>query len=247
MLSRNFRLQRVGDLAWLKNNYDFSKVSNYIDELIVLDVTRGEKNVENFREVLSKLAEGCFAPIAAGGGISSLASAKALFRSGADKVVVNSCLFGKSDFARELASEYGSQSVIASLDVKSDERDIAIYSHNGAFRIEGSFEANLQQVLALPIGEIYLNSMQRDGTGQGLELKLLERFPSDLHVPVILAGGIGNARHMVDGLKTPTIDAVATANLFNFVGNSLMLARDEIRASGVQLPKWNEDYSNGAN
>jgi len=89
MLSRNFRLQKVGGLSWLKKNYDFSQVAFSIDELIVLDVSRGERDLAQFCEHLKGLADGCFVPIAAGGGVRSLADARMLLRSGADKVVVN--------------------------------------------------------------------------------------------------------------------------------------------------------------
>src|SRR5688572_15437119 len=87
MLSRNFRLQRVGDLRWLQTNYDFSQISFSIDELIVLDVTRSRRDPAAFCEILKAVAKGCFVPIAAGGGIRSLEHARALLRSGADKVV----------------------------------------------------------------------------------------------------------------------------------------------------------------
>ena len=93
MLSRNFRLQKVGDFRWLKENYDFSQVSYHIDELVVLDATRGKKSIENFCSNLKLLTEGSFVPIAAGGGIHSVESANLLLRSGADKVVINSELY----------------------------------------------------------------------------------------------------------------------------------------------------------
>lgn len=67
MLSRNFRLQKVGDINWLQKNYNFANVAYFIDELVVLDVSRGERNLAAFCEILKTLSEGCFAPIAAGG------------------------------------------------------------------------------------------------------------------------------------------------------------------------------------
>jgi len=67
MLSRNFRLQKVGDLQWLKKNYNFSHISFSIDELIILDVTRGGRDEEKFLFHVKSLTEECFVPIAAGG------------------------------------------------------------------------------------------------------------------------------------------------------------------------------------
>jgi cyclase len=88
MLSRNFRLQKVGDFNWLQKNYNFSHISFSIDELIVLDVTRGKKNSNEFCNTLKKLTQGCFVPITAGGGIDNVETARRLLRSGADKVAI---------------------------------------------------------------------------------------------------------------------------------------------------------------
>ena len=76
MLSRNFRLQKVGNLNWLKENYNFSKISFFIDELIVLNISRKNKNKKKFVEDLKLLGKDIFAPIAVGGGIDSIEYAR---------------------------------------------------------------------------------------------------------------------------------------------------------------------------
>ena len=102
MLSRNFRLQAVGNFYWLQRNYDFSRISNYIDELVVLDVTREKRSLDEFCEVLKSITLNNFVPITAGGGVKDLDSARKLLRSGADKILINSGLFNESNLAREL-------------------------------------------------------------------------------------------------------------------------------------------------
>ena len=92
MLSRNFRLQKIGDLDWLEENYGFSTVGYAIDELVVIDVSRQNRNTPQFCEDLKRLTRDCFAPITAGGGIRTLEHVHQLLRSGADKVVVNTAL-----------------------------------------------------------------------------------------------------------------------------------------------------------
>ena len=72
MLSRNFRLQRVGDLSWLQRNYNFAHIAFFIDELVVLDVSREQRDKNRFSETLKALTAGCFVPIAAGGGVRSI-------------------------------------------------------------------------------------------------------------------------------------------------------------------------------
>jgi cyclase len=239
MLSRNFRLQNVGNLEWLKKNYDFSHISYSIDELLVLDVTREKRNLDEFCATLKSLTEGCFVPIAAGGGISDIESARKLLRSGADKVVVNSVLYENKGFVESLASEFGQQCVVASIDVKSSAEDgYQVWSRNGTKREEGSARFWLEKVASDFVGEIYLNSMDRDGTGQGFDLAILDLIPKGNNKPLILAGGAGNASHLFEGLQEAKVDAVATANLFNFVGNGLKEARQSLVTSGIVLPMW---------
>ena len=239
MLSRNFRLQKVGTLDWLQTNYNFSHISYSIDELIVLDVTRGERNLDDFCAALQKLTDGCFVPIAAGGGVRSIDVARKLLRSGADKVVVNSVLYEKNGFIGELSSEFGQQCVVASMDIKrGPDGECNVWSSSGSLCVEGSVKDLIDKVAQDEVGEIYLNSMDRDGTGQGYDLSLLDLLPKNITKPVILAGGIGNANHLACGLADPRVDAAATANLFNFVGNGLQKARESLISNGVDLPLW---------
>jgi cyclase len=239
MLSRNFRLQKVGNLEWLQSNYNFSHISYSIDELIILDVTRGEKSPDDFCSTLKKLTEGCFVPIAAGGGIRSIEAARNLLRSGADKVVINSPLYEDNGFARHLASEFGRQCVVASMDIKSVlDGGYEVWSECGSRRLEGSAAEWVERVTQDEVGELYLNSMDRDGTGQGYDLGMLDLLPDSISKPVILAGGVGNASHLAAGLGNSHVDAVATAHLFNFVGDGLKKARKSLISGGIDLPLW---------
>lgn len=244
MLSRNFRLQKVGDLRWLQKNYDFSHISFSIDELIVLDVTRGARDTQKFCEHLKSLTEGCFVPIAAGGGIRTVEDARVLLRSGADKVVINTSLYGDRGFIGELAREFGQQCVVASMDVKqSASTGYRVWAENGSRCLEGTAAQWLEKISQCAVGEIYLNSINRDGTGQGYALDLLDLLPSPTRQPVILAGGAGNFQHLAEGLADERVDAVATAHLFNFVGSGLQQARRSLLSRGFDLPVWNEQFS----
>lgn len=239
VLSRNFRHQKVGDLNWLQKNYNISKISFSIDELIVLDVSRGERNLEQFSNALSALSQGCFVPIAAGGGIGDVEDARRLLRAGADKVVLNSALYENTNLVETIAREFGQQCVVASIDAKRTvDSDWQVFSQNGSKTLPGSARNWLVEVLQLPVGELYLNSIDRDGTGQGLDMELLAELPENVLKPVILAGGAGNASHLAKGLEHARIDAVATAHLFNFVGDGLSKARQAIKDTGVVLADW---------
>lgn len=250
MLSRNFRLQNVGDLNWLQTNYNFSHISFFIDELIILNVSRGEKNQLAFLKTLKNLTESCFVPIAAGGGVRSVDDARNLLNSGADKVVVNTAVFSSPELLNDLANNFGQQCVVASLDIKkilNEEYRISIES--GTKIIDNNIRKLLDEVQPNTIGEIYLNSIDQDGTGQGYDLNMLNQLPLGWSIPVILSGGAGNASHMIEGLSDHRVDAVATAHLFNFVGDGLKDARKSILSFGINLASWPtvEDFNYNLN
>ena len=238
MLSRNFRLQRAGDIVWLLKNYKFNKISFSIDELIILDVTRRERNIKKFCDHIKMIVKECFVPVAIGGGITSLNHARILMNSGADKLVVNSALIKSPPLVNELVGLYGSQCVVASVDFKKEQGEFVSYIENGTKKVEMEFIDYLKYILNLGVGEIYLNSMDRDGTGHGYLTDILDEISNFVTIPIIMAGGAGNWQHLLEGLKHNMIDAVATANLFNFIGQGFPNARKKLIEIGINLARW---------
>ncbi len=239
VLSRNFRLQRVGDLLWLHKNYNFENTARSIDELVVLNVSREKPDLKTFSEAIKSLSKGCFVPISAGGGICSIGDAGVLLKSGADKVVINSKLITDYNLVQQIANKYGKQCIVASIDVKRGaDGQFAQYIDSGNTELSDDPRLILERLQDGPIGEIYLNSMDRDGTGQGYDMDTLELLPANCTKPVILAGGVGNSNHLDLGLRDNRVDAVATANLFNFVGDGLKIARSKLIDHGHPFPLW---------
>lgn len=238
MLSRNFRLQKVGNLNWLNKNYSFRDIATSIDELIILDVTRGNRDNDKFVGVLRELVKEVFVPISVGGGIDSLEKALYLFKNGADKIVLNSILFSNPKLVQKLVDIYGSQSIVASIDYKQNEEILYPYINNGEKKLDIELNEYIKMVQALNVGEIYLNSMDKDGTGQGYPLNLLETIIEEIQVPIILAGGAGNVNHFIEGISLSKVDAVATANIFNFIGNGLPKAREKMIKENINIADW---------
>lgn len=238
MLSRNFRLQRAGSFEWLKKNYNFKNIAFSIDELIILDVTRGARDIDLFCNHIKMISEECFIPIAIGGGIATCEQAKVIMNSGADKLVINTALFKEPVLVKDLIRQYGSQCIIASIDVKKETDGLYIYIENGTIKVPLGLSGSIKHILDLGVGEIYLNSMDKDGTGHGFKYELLSEIKYYLKVPLIIAGGAGNWHHLLDGLRNKDIDAVATANLFNFIGKGFPNARKNLLNSNVNLARW---------
>ncbi len=237
VLSRNFRLQIIGDLNWLKKNYNFDNVAYHIDELLILDVTRGEKDNEKFCKVVTQISENIFVPLTIGGGICNLENAKLFFKSGADKVSINSSLLDEN-LISQIARNYGKQCLVGSIDVLKKDEEYYVFSNNGTKLVSRLQEFFEKKEFFNNIGELYINSINQDGTGNGLDISLAEFVHEKSEVPFIISGGVGKITDIKDALKCDFINAVSTAHLLNFIGDSLKKTRLMCDEYGVQLAKW---------
>lgn len=239
MLSRNFRLQKVGNLEWLNKHYNFQNIAFSIDELIVLNVEDPEKrDLVEFSKDLRSLSKFCFIPIAVGGGINSMDDANLLLHSGADKLVLNTAFYSNKKLIKELIQHYGKQNIVSSIDFKRLDGENIVLVNNGLTRIEFSLKEHIDSVCELGAGEIYLNSIDKDGTGQGYELDIFDEVTLNLNTSLICAGGAGKYEHFLEGINKSYIDGVATANLFNFLGNGLQKSREFLIDNKVNMAKW---------
>lgn len=237
-LSRNFKLQKAGDLAWIKKNYNFEVIAFSIDELVVLNVTRGDKAMEMFASSITELTRGCFVPLAVGGGIRTLDHAALLLNAGADKLVLNTPLYTQPDLVRAIAQRYGRQCVIASIDYRREPSGLKVMMENGSTAVSMSLEEAIANARELGAGEILLTSIDQDGTGQGYDLQTLESVARQSPIPLIAAGGVGKNEHLASWLERPYAGAAATANIFNFLGSGLVEARQHLDEHGVPLAHW---------
>ncbi len=236
VLSRNFSLQHVGDLDWLLRNYDFKNIASHIDELIILNIREKNKNFEKFCSILKKLSKEIFIPISAGGGIISEEKVNKILRSGADKIVCNSIIRKNKGMLKRISKIIGKQSIIGSLDLKLIDNNFFVFDNN-SLSSEQSLDDFLKDLDTDLFGELYLNSVDRDGTGQGYMIEMVQKFKKLNNFPIIIAGGAGNWRHLLSGLKNKDINAVSTANLLNFIGDGFKQARIEL-TKRFDLPKW---------
>lgn len=239
-LSRNFRLQGIGDMRWLLGNYDLPRVSRGLDELMVLDVTRGPRDTAAFAAVVERIAGECFIPVTAGGGIASLDDARTLLRHGADKLLVNTAFATDPALCRTLADTFGRQCIVAGIDVQGAAGDYRVVTDRGRTPVAAPLAAWVAHVQAHGAGELLFQSVDRDGTGMGLDLGIVDALPAMPEAPVILMGGVGQDVHVREGLRHPRVDAVATANLLNFIGGAFLEARAALADAGIPVARWDD-------
>lgn len=241
--SRNFRRQRVGDINWLLNNYDFPKVGRFLDELTIINISSDNHDHSEFYSALSRISKSCFVPLTVGGKISSIDDASRYYEHGADKIFVNSLLTNDMKEITKIRKVYGSQAIVGGVNYTIENERVVFADSCGKPNVEISISAHCDYLVELGIGEVVFQAIHRDGTGFGVDLRILELLPKDFPLPVILMGGIGKAAHIVETLKEKRVDAVATANLLNFVGDSFLHVREAAISNNISVPKFNMEIT----
>lgn len=233
--SRNFRLQKVGGLDWLLNAYDISKLSKSVDEIVITDLSDKGEGKEAFYNAVTSIVETVRIPVCLGGGVSSLNDAEALLSVGADKIIVNSLFYENINELKSISTKFGKQFLIFSLDWAAISADSYYAKKSQGQEFASDVSALPWHTIANLFGEVMLKSIERDGTGNGLMMQSVDFIPKELGMPIILSGGVGKTEHFIEGLKDPRVSAVATANLLNFIGDTMSNCRREVALHGIPL------------
>lgn len=189
-----------------------------VDELVVLDIDASRENREPDYDTIAEFASECFMPLAYGGGIQTVEQARTLFSLGIEKVVLQTAILDSSKLISDIANRFGSQSVIASIDIKRDWRGRAkAWSAMRQKKLAQPWLDMLHEYVEAGAGEILLNSVDKDGTQEGYDQELIATAAGALSVPVIALGGAGKLEHFVSAVGSGAA-AVAAGSLFVFQG-----------------------------
>lgn len=189
-----------------------------VDELMVLDIgaTRGRR--EPNYALIEEFATECFMPLSYGGGIRSLEQASRLFALGVEKVCLQSALLEDMRLVEEIAGRFGSQSIVVSVDIKYDWlKRPRLYSSAFGRNLDRDWPAFMSAAIAAGAGEILLNSVDRDGTMQGMDLELIRRASQAAPVPLVAVGGVGSLQDIKAGIDAGA-SAIAAGAFFVFHG-----------------------------
>lgn len=190
-----------------------------VDELVLLDIEASRLKCEPNYELIAEVAGECFMPICYGGGIKSLSHAEKVFSLGIEKIALNGAALEDLSLVRQIAEKFGSQSIVGSMDCrKGFWGGYSVYSENGTKDTKRQPVEWAQELEAAGVGEIFLNSIDRDGTQKGFDVALVESVVSQVHVPVIACGGAGSTADLIDLFDRTGVSAVAAGSLFVFHG-----------------------------
>jgi cyclase len=233
-------LRDAGDPVELAARYDREGA----DELVFLDITASSDGRDTTIEMVNRVADEVYIPFTVGGGIRTLADARAMLRAGADKVSVNTAAVQRPALIEEIATEFGAQCVVCAIDAKQRPADEGedpasptweVFLHGGRTptgidAVEWAVEATRAGA-----GEILLTSMDRDGTRDGFDVALTRAIADAVTVPVIASGGVGALDHLVEGIVEGGADAVLAASIFHFGEFSVAEAKQVMAAAGITV------------
>lgn len=207
---------KFGEYGYIGDPINTVRIFNEleVDELCFLDIRATREGREPNLDVLGRICDECFMPLAYGGGIHDFNVAKKIFSLGFEKVVVNTHAYRDPSFITKLSEHFGAQAVIGSIDFKK-----TLFGKYQVFVNDGQGKTPLeplewaQQLTALGAGELLLTSMDRDGTWAGYDVELTRRVASAVAIPVIANGGAGSIEHINEVVKTGNASAVALGSM----------------------------------
>ena len=190
-----------------------------VDELVFLDIAATPSRRGPDLAMLEDIAGEAFMPMACGGGITSIDDIRRIMSVGFEKAILDTITYDKPEVVRDAVAIYGAQAIVACIDVKKKLfGGYNLYTHSGTRRREVSLEQHLDNLLHCGIGEILVNSIDRDGTESGYDLAAIKAVASRVSVPVIACGGAGSLDDLALAVKEGGAAAVAAGSLFVFKG-----------------------------
>ena len=190
-----------------------------VDEIIVLDIEATNKNNKPCIETITGIASECFMPMCYGGGISSIEDIKEILSAGVEKVVINTAAVENPSFINKAAKIFGSQSIVVSIDFRKNKAGgYTVFTYGGTKSASLDPLILAKQMEQMGCGEIFLNSIDRDGTMQGYDTELIRSVTDVVTIPVIACGGAGCIAHLAEAVEGGGAAAVAAGSLFVFQG-----------------------------
>jgi len=189
-----------------------------IDELSILDIGATRNHRELDFELLKDIASEAFMPLSYGGGITSVDQVRKLLAIGYEKVVINTGLIRNPEMVKEVIEQFGSQSIVASIDAKLVKGEYKCVISDGQEVIENSPLALTKKTEALGVGEIFINSIDRDGMMEGYDLTLVKMISESVRIPVAACGGAAGIEDLKDVIHKGGAHAAAGGSMFVYYG-----------------------------
>lgn len=198
---------------------DFAKYyyEHGADELMFMDVVASLYERNSLHDIISETARSIFIPITVGGGIRSLSDIKSMLRIGADKISINTAAIKRPEFIREASEEFGSSTIVISIEaIKNADGKYYAFIDNGREFTGVEVVEWAKKIEGLGAGEIVITSVDKEGTGKGVDFQLTKEISDAVSLPVIAHGGIGSMNDVEDVLESGIIDSIAIGSALHY-------------------------------
>ena len=193
-----------------------------VDEMILLDIRASSEKHEPDFDLLGQIAGECFMPLAYGGGIKNFDQVKEIFSLGYEKVILNSVLYENPEIIGEIANVFGSQSVVASVDVKKDIfSNYRLFSCSAKKKQKRNLVEWIKELQDRGVGELMITDIDHEGTWSGYNFNLVKLVTENSNVPVIAHGGAGKKSDVEKVINDAGAYAAAVGSMFVFQGKDL--------------------------
>ena len=204
------------------------------DEIIYMDTVASLYGRNNLVEVVSRATEHVFVPITVGGGIRSVEDARTLLRAGADKVAINTAAIKEPKLISQLSDVWGSSTIVLSIEAKkTGHNKWEAYTDNGRERTGLDVAQWAETGAKLGAGEIFVTSVDQEGTRKGFDCELVAEITNRVEIPVIASGGFGSLDHLSQLVKTAKPTGVAIADSLHYNRYSIDQIRSFCLAHGI--------------
>ena len=205
------------------------------DEICFLDITASNENRDTIYDVVNDTSKKCFVPLTVGGGVRSVEDINKLLNCGADKVSINTAAVQNAEVVIESSKKFGSQCIVVAIDAKKNGNVWEVFTHGGRNNTGINAIEFARKMERCGAGELLITSMDRDGTQAGYDIDLMSKISSEVNIPVIASGGVGNLDHLVDGIKLGKASAVLAASIFHYGKYSVKQAKEYLNSKGIPV------------
>lgn len=207
-----------------------------IDELFIIDITRpGEGKRENFTRYVKRIVENCFVPITVGGHFRTIEDIKwALGEFGADCVLMGNVVIYQPFLISEIADKFGSQLLTVACDYRTTDGVAEVYADQGRKRQFMTAKTWAKAAEFWGAGQIFLQSIDRDGSLEGYDLETLKEVSDAVNIPVVIGGGCGRWQHMRQAFEAGA-DGCSTSNIYHFPESTMSSWKQNLQEAGVPV------------
>lgn len=191
-----------------------------VDELGLFDISVTKNNSQIDFELLKDIAVNANMPLLYGGGIKTVSDASKIISLGFEKVSISASFFSNPNLIKDIRTEIGGQSVTVCLDVRKSNNDYLIYTHRGTKQVNIGLRESLKIIEQNSIGEVIINSIDRDGTFSGYDIELAKFVRENTSLNVTILGGCTDLQNIIELENNIGICGCAAGSFFTFIGKN---------------------------